>query len=887
MNKETKQKIIDLLEQYGFSDKYKERDILSIYFAITSPRFLRSRFFSYPDLVLEDLFSSETDSNLFYMPSDVVEFRAILKKEYMPAIRVLYSLKFAKKYLQEYPILLCFEKDAKDVKNTKECKIIGNLLLDNSPQDFDPIKIRRVLLSSSLSREQKIEIKKIINEEKVNTDIEILSDAPEISEAIKMQATSKWNLMKEAASLQDVKITIDPTEQKIFAFLRQSKNAYPELSPMEMRVVGGWVRDKAIGKESKDIDIALSHITGLDFVQKIKEYDEKTGGRATGKIHSTSLLKVKDKNAIIPESAKLEVAAIEIFGEPIEFVSLRTEIYNEESRTPIASPTNDPSEDARRRDFSINSLYYNIETGQVEDYVGALQDFDKNPSTGFLVPKILRTSGDSVKTFEEDPLRILRALRFFARFPGISLDPEMVLAFSNPQVQSKYKKLAPERASSEIRKIMQATDAVKAVEVLFDTDLYKLVFGTPEDWHPINLDQKNPHHNLSLKDHILGVMRNMAEMAKEANIPPEERGLLLLSAMFHDFGKMSPQIRKPKIDKETGLPNENHYHYVGHEQVSADFAKKVMNNMAFEPHEKKFVETVTRNHMIGLNFDKPTGREKDMKPEKRSRMMGRFFRDTGDLWEYIIKHSLADTLSKENLSQEDIEATKQRYNEGLGHLQQYRQEIGPYFGKPLIDGNRIKQIILEVAPDLSNSNGFILEKGKPIHFLKYAIEKLIEQQQMRRIKTVEEAEQYVRKNARGWQGLWMQQEKEKEKNKQKGNDPKMASNWYKKITKADASSSEGPEGFGYEQQTPLERTEDIVRPKPQRLERFREGAKVRLHRDSNAGGSLWGEHTTGIIKSINGSEMTVEWQTGKYKGKITHFDINDPLKINLMIDVLG
>jgi hypothetical protein len=61
---------------------------------------------------------------------------------------------------------------------------------------------------------------------------------------------------------------------------------------------------------------------------------------------------------------------------------------------------------------------------------------------------------------------------------------------------------------------------------------------------------------------------------------------------------------------------------------------------------------------------------------------------------------------------------------------------------------------------------------------------------------------------------------------------------------------------------------------------------VRLHRDSTRGGSLWGDQTTGIIKSVQGNEIIVEWQTGIKKGTITRFNVNDPLKINLLVDII-
>ena len=739
----------------------------------------------------------------------------------------------------------------------------------------------------------------------------------------------------------DPYIKFDDQEQKIILFIKSGldyiENKYNVV--IDARIAGGFVRDKISGRESKDIDIALSNISGLSFAQKLKEYDEKNRLGATGDIYSTSLLKVKDENANIPDSAKLEVASLTIYGLPVEFVSLRTEIYDSESRTPMTFPTNNPVEDAKRRDLSINSLYYNIKTGQIEDYVNGLKDFEKQGN--LYIPKILRTPMNAEKTFEDDPLRILRVLRFYSRYPNTQIDPSIIRAFSNEKVQKAYKKLSPERSSTEIRKMMEGPNVINAAKILFDTNLYKLVFGTPSDWHDIDINQKSPYHNLTVKGHTLAVMNNLLQIAKENDLPKEETGLLLLSAMFHDFGKLSPNIRKPKINKETNLPNEEHYQYIGHEKESAIFAKQVMEHMAFTPEEKKFVYTLIKNHMLNTSGNKMSNKQ-----------IGNLLAKTQGLWRNVIRHYTADKLGREGLSQEEIERIKNLHSDYARQVEEYEKSSDfPFYNTPFIDGNIIKDIIKSTVPELAKANPFLDNakdsKGKKIHYLKYIIDKLIEALREKNVQNEKQAKKYVISVAKGlWNKIknmkssskgynWFKkaeiltkedllnstkkanrtfEEIRKEYNEKFGKnhhhlrlvcakcgnsetcrckEPKITEVGIcdecskKKITTADASSGSKPGGYGYEEPVPLGFDEKgIAQPSPVVLKRYHEGAKVRLHRDSTRGGSLWGEQTMGVISKIERNIMTIRWLTGNKKGKISRLNIYNPIQVNNMIDII-
>mmetsp|Transcript_98066 Transcript_98066/g.134868 ORF Transcript_98066/g.134868 Transcript_98066/m.134868 type:complete len:159 (+) Transcript_98066:183-659(+) len=158
-----------------------------------------------------------------------------------------------------------------------------------------------------------------------------------------------------------------------------------------------------MGKESDDIDIALDDMFGEDFAVLLnnKLYANE-GKQKFGVIKSNS-----DK------SKHLETATIKVEGVFIDLVNLRSECYSEDSRVPTID-IGTPEQDAYRRDLTINSLFYNINESQVEDFTKmGVQDLHN---------KFIRTPLEPLQTFLDDPLRLLRTIRFANRFE-FEIDP--------------------------------------------------------------------------------------------------------------------------------------------------------------------------------------------------------------------------------------------------------------------------------------------------------------------------------------------------------------------------------------------------------------------------------------------------------------------------------
>lgn len=226
-----------------------------------------------------------------------------------------------------------------------------------------------------------------------------------------------------------------------------------------VRFAGGWVRDKLLGLESDDIDIALDTMTGLEFYTYLRQYEQVSGKRVTS--HGTTI-------AANPEKSKhLETISARVLGFEVDFVNLRSETYGGDSRVPKME-FGSPLDDALRRDITINSLFYNIHTGLVEDFCQqGLED---------LAAKVIRTPRPALQTFRDDPLRILRCIRFSARL-GFAIQPEVIEAMQDREIKVAFQtKISRERVGMELTKILKAPNPLNAFEAIHHCSLFSLIF---------------------------------------------------------------------------------------------------------------------------------------------------------------------------------------------------------------------------------------------------------------------------------------------------------------------------------------------------------------------------------------------------------------------------
>ncbi|TYZ63653.1 hypothetical protein PybrP1_006786 [[Pythium] brassicae (nom. inval.)] len=257
-------------------------------------------------------------------------------------------------------------------------------------------------------------------------------------------------------------VRLTAAEERLFAFLLDVERQYA--CACVLRVAGGWVRDKLLGRESDDVDIVLDRLQGRAFADLVNAYEADHGHQP----HPVGVIKAN------PEQSKhLETATMQL-GDVgwVDFVNLRAETYSEHHRIPDVE-FGTPLQDAERRDFTINSLFYNISEQRVEDFTGrGLRD---------LRDGVLRTPLDPRVTFLDDPLRVLRAVRFASRF-DLTLDPSLRAAIELEEVkEALVKKVSRERVGKELVGMLVGTSAhpERALRLLHELRLCQPIFLPP------------------------------------------------------------------------------------------------------------------------------------------------------------------------------------------------------------------------------------------------------------------------------------------------------------------------------------------------------------------------------------------------------------------------
>ena len=495
-------------------------------------------------------------------------------------------------------------------------------------------------------------------------------------------AENFWNLPRRKAMLSiraedKPDITLTSEEEKVFEVLRETV-AYFKLGTT-VRVAGGWVRDKIMGKESKDIDIAIDNMMGKDFAKYVDRYAKMKGIKV-----SAGLIPAK------PEQGKnLETAVIHMFDQSIDVVNLRDEKYDEESRKPTVTITDSPVKDAFRRDLTINALFYNIQTNEVEDFTGSgINDIRegviRTPTT---TPETEEEVGREItpkEIFMDDPLRVLRAIRFANRY-GFEVKDDLVEAAKDPEVQDAFrKKITKERVQEELRKIMSERRSPRyALNLIRDWGYRSEVLMLPDEYSEWEMDQNNPHHELSLWDHLMEALDNLYEITKNKDLGKAEIFLLNWATLLHDVGKLDPSI---KGTKELEGQIINTYH--GHEESSIRAAEHMLRALkGTTVDEIKRIQTLidAARRMNPQHMD-PT------EPSSMSRKaLGKILQLTKDLekgWERAIEVAMSDASAHKK---DWITEYPRTYWDALGEQFQSMPTNTGTMG-PLVSGGELMQM---------------------------------------------------------------------------------------------------------------------------------------------------------------------------------------------------
>ena len=303
-------------------------------------------------------------------------------------------------------------------------------------------------------------------------------------------------------------------------------------------LVGGAVRDKILNKDPGDYDFATD-IEYSELKRIFADYNPKEMGAHFG------------------------ILMIKVNGKSYEIAKFRKEtgVYN--SRYPKEIKfVKTIEEDLSRRDFTINSLAYNEETGIVDLY-GGKQDIKR---------KVIRFVGKPKLRIEEDALRILRAFRFISKL-GFNLDKKTAEAICNKR--KFLTKISKERIFDELSKILMGNFAKKALIEMKKLRVLEMII--PEFRYAYNFDQNNPIHTDDLFNHIIKVIHLC-----------DYDLITRFAALFHDLGKINAKI----IDAK-GI-----FHFYGHEKESALIAEEELRMLKASNETINSVKKIIKNHML-------------------------------------------------------------------------------------------------------------------------------------------------------------------------------------------------------------------------------------------------------------------------------------------------
>ncbi len=313
----------------------------------------------------------------------------------------------------------------------------------------------------------------------------------------------------------------------------------------EVYIVGGFIRDIFLERELSDIDFLIIG-SGMDFP---KAFSESLG----------------IKKIVIYKN--YGTANFTYKGMKFEFVAARKESYRKTSRNPLVTEGTF-KDDISRRDFTINTIAVSISKenfGDLIDTFDGVRDIEN---------RIIRTPVDPEKTFDDDPLRILRAFRFASQL-NFKVSEEILIAAE--KLKERLKIVSQERITDEFLKILGSPKPSVGLIMLFTSRVMEIVF--PEISRMGGVEQKEEYHHKDVFYHTCEVLDNVAE--KSENV------WLRFAALVHDIAK--PQTKK--FVEGTG------WTFHGHDEIGARMMKSVFKRMKLPFGKLEYVEKLIRLHL--------------------------------------------------------------------------------------------------------------------------------------------------------------------------------------------------------------------------------------------------------------------------------------------------
>jgi poly(A) polymerase len=311
--------------------------------------------------------------------------------------------------------------------------------------------------------------------------------------------------------------------------------------------IGGFVRDRLIGRPSKDIDIVCLG-DGIKLAQEVASKFRPIPNINIYERFGTAMIRHHD----------LE----------IEFVGARKESYSSESRKPTVSPGT-LQDDQLRRDFTINAISISLNQdnfGEIIDPFNGLEDLEK---------KIIRTPANPDITFSDDPLRMMRAIRFSTQL-DYEIEPRTWTGILNNAKRIRI--ISKERISAELEKIILCQVPSIGFDKLFKSGLLELFFPELCMLHGVEYQDGKGH-----KDNFYHTLQVLDNLSKKT-----DKLWLRWAAILHDIAK--PQTKR--YDAELG------WTFHGHEALGAAMLPRIFKNLRMPlDHKMKYVQKLVRLHL--------------------------------------------------------------------------------------------------------------------------------------------------------------------------------------------------------------------------------------------------------------------------------------------------
>jgi len=314
---------------------------------------------------------------------------------------------------------------------------------------------------------------------------------------------------------------------------------------VEVYVVGGYVRDLLLGQEVRDVDILVIG-DGVRFAERVAE-------------------RLGTKTVVVHE--KFGTAMLPLETGKIEFVGARKELYDPSSRRPEVS-SGSLEDDLLRRDFTVNAIAVALNKerfGTVIDPLHGREDLRK---------RVLRTPLDPAKTFDDDPLRILRAIRFASQL-GFTVDHSALAALR--EMRERLAIVSQERITDEFLKTLRTPKPSIGLRMMLDTGVMHLVF--PEIAQMAGVEQRREYHHKDVFLHTCTVVDNIAQTT--------ENLWLRFVALVHDIAKPRTKAFKESMG----------WTFHGHEELGARMMKGIFRRLKLPMEPLAYVEKLVRLHL--------------------------------------------------------------------------------------------------------------------------------------------------------------------------------------------------------------------------------------------------------------------------------------------------